>query len=69
MRKLTDKIKYSLDGDGGAVLYAKHKESGRFKPFGVVHVRTLDFIKENGITEAISNGLIVPTKGNNYAGE
>jgi len=59
MKKLTDKIKYSLDGNGGAVLYAKHKQSGKFEPFGVVHVRTLDFIKENGIKEAINNGLVV----------
>lgn len=58
MRKLTDKIKYAFDNDSGAILYAVNKETGKYQPFGLCHIATLNIIKDSGIRYAIENGLV-----------
>ena len=61
MRKLTDKIKFSIDTDehgSSATLYAKYKVTGKFMQVGTCHLSVLDYIREHGLKSALDAGLI-----------
>lgn len=54
MKQVIPGLKYTINEDGNAQLFAKLKTTGKFAPFGTCHLETLKVIRETGIKNSLN---------------